>query len=87
MAFLSESRAFAETAETVTLDTLREMGPSRTADLLRQVGPRLGPWPVEETLAALAFPIVGHLERLERLGQVRCERGDDGLVAWEAVVA
>lgn len=86
-AFLAESRAFAETAEAVTLETLREAGPSRTADLLRQVGPRLGPWPVEETLGALAFPIAGHLERLEMLGQIRRGRGDDGLIVWEAVSA
>lgn len=85
MAFLAESRAFAETAEAVTLDTLREMGPSSTAELLRRVGPRLGPWPVEETLAALAFPIVGHLERLETRGLVRRDRGDDRLTVWTAV--
>jgi glyoxylase-like metal-dependent hydrolase (beta-lactamase superfamily II) len=85
--FLAESRAFAELAEVVTLETLRGAGPSRTADLLRLVGPRLGPWPVEATLGALAFPIVGHLERLETLGHVHRRRGDDGLVVWEAAPA
>ena len=84
MAFLAESRAFAETAEMVTLDALREAGPLRTADLLRIVGPRLGPWPVEATLGALAFPVVGHLERLEDHGRIRRSRGADELVVWEA---
>jgi glyoxylase-like metal-dependent hydrolase (beta-lactamase superfamily II) len=85
--FLAESRAFAELAESVTLEELRAGGPSRTADLLRRVGPRLGPWPVEETLGALAFPIVGHLEHLEGKGLVRRGRGSDGLIVWEATPA
>lgn len=87
MAFLAESRAFAETAETVTLETVRDAGPLPTAALLRRVGPRLGPWPVEPTLGALAFPVVGHLERLEQRGVIRRSRGDDGLAVWEAVTA
>lgn len=86
-AFLAESRAFAEMAEAVTLETLREAGPSQTAALLRLVGPKLGPWPVEATLGALAFPVVGHLERLEGLGRVRRGRGGDGLIVWEAISA
>jgi glyoxylase-like metal-dependent hydrolase (beta-lactamase superfamily II) len=85
--FLDESRAFTETAEAVTLETLRDAGPSRTADLLRLIGPRLGPWPIEATLGALAFPIVGHLERLDALGRVRQSRDSDGLIVWEAVPA
>lgn len=86
-AFLAESREFAEAAERATLETLRASGPLPTAEVLRRVGPLVGPWPVEDVLGALAFPLVGHLERLEALGSVRRGRGADGLVTWEATAA
>lgn len=82
-AFLAESRAYAERVDAVLLDDLKAKGPATTRDLLARVGPRLGPWPVERVLTALAFPVMGHLERLEGLGAVRRRQGGDGPVVWE----
>lgn len=82
-AFLAGSLAFTDEAERHLLDILRGDGPMATKPLLLEVGPRLGPWPVEAVLSALAFPIVGHLEELEANGRIRRGRGEDGLTTWE----
>ena len=84
-AFLDESREFSRGAEEHLLDILRDCGPTATISLLHAVGPRLGTWPVEAVLCALAFPIVGELEHSVRNGRVRAGRGPDGLITWEAI--
>ena len=83
--FLAESRAFTDEAETAVLEVLRARGRLTTKPLLIEVGSRLGPWPVEAVLSALAFPIVGHLEELEETGRVRRGRDGDGMTTWEAI--
>ncbi|MCC6315625.1 MAG: MBL fold metallo-hydrolase [Thermomicrobiales bacterium] len=83
MVFLDESRGFVADAEAEVLDALGN-SLSSTIEVLQRVGPALGAWPVDTVLAALAFPIVGHLERLEAVGRVRRRHDADGLAAWEA---
>lgn len=83
-AFLAGSRAFADEADAEILSLLRSARPLSTRDVLTRVGPKLGPWPVESMLPALAFPLVGHLEHLEAVDKVRSERGADGLLTWRA---
>lgn len=84
-AFLAESLMFSHEAEGHVLDVLRQRGPLATMPLLHAVGPRLGPWPIEAVLSALAFPIVGELQHLVETGQAQTGRGDDGLITWEAI--
>ena len=84
-AFLAASRSFSLEAERHILDVLQEHGPLATIPLLHAVGPRLGPWPVETVLSALAFPVVGELEHLVEIGCVRAGHGPDGLITWEVI--
>jgi len=83
-AFLAASRAFTDEANAAILALLRAEGPLSTRDVLTKVGPELGPWPLETTLSALAFPLVGHLEHLEAIDQIHSIRGRDGLMIWQA---
>jgi glyoxylase-like metal-dependent hydrolase (beta-lactamase superfamily II) len=70
--FLARSRGFVEKVEGVILDELAEAGSSGLTlqELLAKANPRLGTWPAEGTAVALAFPVVGHLERLMALGRI-----------------
>lgn len=81
--FLAESRAF---ADQVDENIIAELGgePLTTADVIRKIGPAIGPWPVEDLLAAIAFPVVGHLEYLAALDKIRRDRNADGLITWAA---
>lgn len=81
MAFLAESLAYTEQVESVLLARLAG-GPLTTVELIQAAGSDLGPWPIDETLPALAFPVVGHLERLAAVGAIRQERNASGLVTW-----
>lgn len=83
-AFLAGSRAFTDDADAAIIALLRSKGPLSTCDVLTKVGPELGPWPLETTLPALAFPLVGHLEHLEAIDQIHSSRGEDGLLTWQA---
>ena len=78
--FLARSRAFVEEVDAVVLDELAGAGTRglRLAELLARANPRLGSWPSEGTEGALAFPVVGHLERLLALDQIHGWRADDG---------
>ena len=78
--FLARSRGFVEKVEPVVLDELDAAGANGLSlqELLTRANQKLGSWPVEGTDGALAFPVVGHLERLLALGRVRAWQADDG---------
>lgn len=69
-AFLARSRSFADGLETAILEAVARAGADGTglAALLAELNPVVGRWPREGTETALAFPVVGHLERLVRNG-------------------
>lgn len=77
--FLARSRGFVEKVEQVVLDELDAAGAQGLSlqELLTRANQKLGSWPSEGTDGALAFPVVGHLERLLALGRVRAWRADD----------
>jgi glyoxylase-like metal-dependent hydrolase (beta-lactamase superfamily II) len=78
--FLARSRMFVEKVEEVILDELRRAGARglNLQELLARANPRLGSWPSEGTEGALAFPVVGHLERLLALGHITAWKAGDG---------
>jgi glyoxylase-like metal-dependent hydrolase (beta-lactamase superfamily II) len=70
--FFAVSRAFVEKVDHVVLgeiDAAGERGLS-LQELLHQANPKLGDWPMEGTEVALAFPVVGHLERMLTHGSI-----------------
>jgi glyoxylase-like metal-dependent hydrolase (beta-lactamase superfamily II) len=78
--FLARSRGFVEKVDAVVLDELDAAGAHGLSlrDLLARANPRLGSWPSEGTELALAFPVVGHLERLLALGRITAWQAADG---------
>lgn len=78
--FLARSRGFVEKVDAVVVDELDAAGAHglRLQELLAQANPRLGSWPSEGTAGALAFPVVGHLERLLALGRINAWQAQDG---------
>jgi glyoxylase-like metal-dependent hydrolase (beta-lactamase superfamily II) len=78
--FLARSRGFVEKVDAVVLDELHTAGPRGLTlhELLARANPRLGSWPSKGTEVALAFPIVGHLERLLALGRINAWQAEDG---------
>jgi len=78
--FLARSRGFVEKVDTVIVDELDAAGSPglRLQQLLARANPRLGSWPSEGTEGALAFPVVGHLERLLALGRINAWQAADG---------
>lgn len=82
-AFLAESREFVLRLDSLVADAL-EAGPSTLAELLAAVNPIAGRWPVEGTEGALAFPVVGHLERMVATGTARRAGERDGTATWAA---
>jgi glyoxylase-like metal-dependent hydrolase (beta-lactamase superfamily II) len=68
--FLDVSRDFVDRLERVVLAVVTEAGPSSLTELLPEINRRVATWPVDGTDAALAFPVVGHLERLRDSGRV-----------------
>lgn len=77
-AFLRLSREFVATVEQTVLDVLGELGPSTLTDLLPPINQRVAGWPLEGTEPTLAYPVVGHLERLIERGAVRIVPNADG---------
>lgn len=71
-AFLARSRTFADGLETAIVQAVAAAGADGLAlpTLLAELNPSVGRWPVEGTAGALAFPVVGHLERLLRQGRL-----------------
>lgn len=79
--FLATSLAYCQRVEAALLGELAAAGRATTlAELIKRLGPGLGAWP-EEAGYLLAFPFVGHLERLVASGRVSAGRVD-GRVAW-----
>lgn len=74
--FLASSRVFAERVEEVIRDEVKGAGSDGLTlrELLVRANPRLGRWPAKGTEVALAYPVVGHLERLLAHGHVTVER-------------
>lgn len=82
-AFLADSRAFAVRLDKLVVSALEASGLT-LAELLDEVNPIAGDWPSEGTATALAFPVVGHLERLRDRGAVRRVGQRDGQAVWSA---
>jgi len=78
--FLARSRGFVDKVDAVVVDELDGAGAPglRLQELLTRANPRLGSWPSEGTEGALAFPVVGHLERLLSLGRINAWQAADG---------
>lgn len=86
--FLAESEAFVDRLDGLVRAELARSPEGLTlGELLVRLGPVAGNWPAEGTQGALAFPVVGHLERLARLG--RLERAGDrgGVPVWRATAS
>lgn len=79
--FLGESRNFADRLGSMLRRELSlAKGACTTRQLIEALSPHLGGWPTEAGIY-LVFPVMGHLEELERLGRIekiRCE----GTVQW-----
>jgi hypothetical protein len=74
--FLDESIDFANRLDDVVMDTLAD-APMSLVDLVASVNERVGEWPKEGVLPALAQPVMGHVEYGIGLGRVV---GVDGAV-------
>lgn len=72
LAFLAASRNFAATLEEVMLESVAARGDRGMTlqELLVELNPKVGAWPEEGTHVALAFPVVGHLERALAVGSL-----------------
>jgi len=68
--FLEASREFVNRLESQLIRELSSAKGARTArQLIENLSPRLGSWTAESGIY-LDFPVVGHLERMERLGRL-----------------
>lgn len=79
--FLDQSRAYVDHVDTTLREQLQGDAPLTLAQLTRALGPALGDWP-DPTSQYLCYPLLGHLERLERQGLVSRTRSDGREVAW-----
>jgi hypothetical protein len=79
--FLDESTIFAREVDHQILKALRGTNePLTLRELIAKTTEKLTPIP-ENARMDLAFPLAGHLTRLEKLGKIRQAR-KGGLVAW-----
>jgi len=78
LSFLATSRNFAEALERTMQDVVEATGDQGIAlrPLLEALNPRIGTWPQDGTIGALAFPVVGHLERALATGRMELIDGD-----------
>lgn len=84
-AFLGDSRSFVDRVDTALTQHLRsERGAVLTKDLISALNASLGQWP-DDMSTYLAFPFLGHLEKMARYGLIKTVPHDerDGLLAWE----
>jgi glyoxylase-like metal-dependent hydrolase (beta-lactamase superfamily II) len=81
--FLAESRAFVERLDALVVSSITE-SPQTLAELLAVLNPSAGDWPEVGTQGALAFPVVGHLERMLERGQAKSAGTRDGIPLWSA---
>ena len=77
-AFLAASRNFATSLDRAMLEAIADSGTVGIDlhELLARLNPRVGTWPEDGTLTALAFPVVGHLERALAGGVIEYVSGD-----------
>lgn len=70
LAFLAASRNFTAALDQAMLESVAASGDGglNLQELLADLNPKVGAWPQEGTLVALAFPVVGHLERALAVG-------------------
>ena len=83
--FLAESRAFVDRVDEILMRELKAGSTQgRTMkEVIASISSLLGEWP-DTASQALAFPLLGHIERMERRGQVeKVRRGD--LAAYRAL--
>ena len=78
--FFAVSRVFVERVDEVVFNEVRRAARSGLTlpELLSRVNPKLGEWPMTGTEVALAFPVVGHLERMLEYGRIKGSREEDG---------
>ena len=79
--FLDGSRAYIDRVDEALLRALGDGVSLTLADLTVRLGPDLGEWP-EPASQYLCYPLLGHLERLERRDLVSRARADGREVAW-----
>ena len=82
--FLDESRAYVDRVDAALRDELATGGTLTLAKLTRRLGATLGDWP-EPAGQYLCYPLLGHLERLERRGRATRIRELGREVAWRPV--
>ncbi|MCC5947365.1 MAG: MBL fold metallo-hydrolase [Nitriliruptoraceae bacterium] len=80
LAFLAASRNFAASLDHAILEAVAAAGPTgcTLAALIEQLNPRVGRWPEQGTATALAFPVVGHLERALQTAAIEFVPSDTG---------
>jgi glyoxylase-like metal-dependent hydrolase (beta-lactamase superfamily II) len=83
--FLHESLAFLDRSRAALRGALVEASDGLfLAELCHRLGPILGSWP-EASNPALAYPLLGHLERFVAWGSVEVARADDGHLRYRWV--
>jgi glyoxylase-like metal-dependent hydrolase (beta-lactamase superfamily II) len=83
--FLHESLAFIDRAEAALRVALVDASDGLSlAELCQDLGPILGAWP-DSSNQALAYPLLGHLERLVAFGSVEATKADDGRLRYRWV--
>ena len=80
-AFLDDTLAYVDRVDQVLRDALAAHPGSTLAELVASLGPVLGEWP-EAASQLLCYPLLGHLERLERQQVVVRVVGRESEVAW-----
>jgi glyoxylase-like metal-dependent hydrolase (beta-lactamase superfamily II) len=79
--FLDGSRAYVDRVDEALLAELRDAAPVTLAELTVSLGPVLGDWPAAAN-QYLCYPLLGHLERLERQGVATRTASSGKEVAW-----
>jgi hypothetical protein len=79
--FLTDTLAYVERVDGALREALASSPSATLASLVSQLGPVLGDWPTTVN-QLLCYPLLGHLERLERQRVVERVRGPEREVAW-----
>ncbi len=82
--FLDGSRAYVDRVDEALRGELERSAPLTLADLTTNLGPTLGGWP-DAASQYLCYPLLGHLERLERQHRITRSRAEGREVAWHPV--
>jgi glyoxylase-like metal-dependent hydrolase (beta-lactamase superfamily II) len=79
--FLAGTLAYVERVDEAVRRELASSPSTTLASLVTRLGPALGEWPAAAS-QLLCYPLLGHLERLERQRVVERVRGPEREVAW-----